>query len=273
MERITCVELRAGHIVLPEVLSDPYTKIVHLVRHGQATHNSFALTVEPPPCRCHVGGSCAYRNPAHADAALTLVGRRQARAVGPCLLSLPRAAPEVAFASPLKRALETAVIGLSIVSMTADIPVIADERLREQHGRHICDRRSPVSDVASSFPTVDFARVQRGEDAAHDEHIREDKTLVARRAKDFFLSLKDMPEKSIAVFSHSAFYRTCLELVFHTPDPSGTSPKNVNEWSAALIHWLPARLFFPFLRSIANFHVFSRFLFDVMVTIFAQTAI
>jgi broad specificity phosphatase PhoE len=209
--RITCVELREGHAPPPGFLSDPNTKIVYLVRHGQGTHNSFAMSVEQPPCRCAVGGSCAYLNTEHEDAKLTIVGRRQARAVGPRL-----------FVSPLRRAVETAVIALSIVSLTRQIPVVADERIRERYGIHVCDRRSPVQELIHAFPTVDFGRIAQGEDALYDARIREDVEHVAQRASDFFLSLNGIPEKSVAVFAHSAFLRECLKTSFHTPEPSGT---------------------------------------------------
>ena len=72
-------------------------KTVHLVRHGQSTWNAANA------------GPGSWDEPKMFDAALTELGRKQAKSLGPELSKIPRDAVWVS--SPLTRALETCLIG------------------------------------------------------------------------------------------------------------------------------------------------------------------
>lgn len=256
---ITCVELNAEPGVLASALADPSTKIVHLVRHGQATHNLFAMSVDPPACGCSFGGSCVYRSVAHVDARLTKIGRKQAVAAGAALLKHQEALPEVFFASPLTRTLETAAIAAR-TALKANVPkIIADERLRERYGVHITDKRSPKEQLASQFPVVDFDAIHPGQDALYQDDQREHPDHVAERSYSFFVSLRHRSEKTFAVFAHSAFYRETLRAAFLTPNPSGTFLTS-HFWTAdARLIRKQRCMTLPFSFHDSQPHFFSRF--------------
>jgi broad specificity phosphatase PhoE len=190
-----------------------------LSHQGEGTHNRFAATFQRA-CECARSGPCAYRNKVHTDAQLTELGRRQAAAAGMQLLTLPGCLPDVVYVSPLTRTLQTASIALGKAPGMARTPLIADERLRERFGVHCCDQRSPVEDVMPAFPTVDFGMIQRGPDPLHKDDEREPNDHVAARAKTFLLDLLSRPEKNVAIFAHSAFYRETLRLAVLTPNPN-----------------------------------------------------
>lgn len=175
--------------------------------------------VEGTPCGCRTGNACPYVNAEHTDAALTQRGRLQATAAGPRML-MTAPVPEVLFVSPLTRALQTATIALSS-ARGLRVPVICDELLRERNGVHVCDMRSPVDALLPAFPTVDFRTIAPGTDPLFQPTVRETVEQLADRGKRFFWSLKDRPEDSIAVFSHSSFLLNTLTHAFLTPDPTG----------------------------------------------------
>lgn len=216
--QITCTELAPGRPILPAALASPYTRVVHLVRHGQGTHNLHALQVSGPPCNCATNGPCVYRSRAHIDARLTPKGRLQASAAGACLARVPGAPAEVAYVSPLARTLETATVAVARCPGGARMRVVADERLRERFGVHWCDARGPKEEKVREFPTVDFAAIAPGPDRLHRENVREGNAEVATRAKSFFLGLLERPEKVVAVFAHSAFFRETMRGAFLTPE-------------------------------------------------------
>lgn len=121
--------------------------------------------------------------------------------------------------SPLSRTLQTGSIALSKVG-SLGIPLVAEEGLRERNGVHVCDKRSPKEDVMGLYPNVDFGRIIPGPDALFSQ-VRETEDELAARGKQFFLSLKDRPETSFAVFTHSSFLFNTLSRAFQKPDPSG----------------------------------------------------
>lgn len=223
--KIICTEVPPGSAVPTAALSNPSTRIVHLVRHGEATHNKYAATVPQPACACVSGGSCAYKNEAHVDASLTVLGRKQASAAGASLLRA--AAPDVAFVSPLARTLETCSIAIGVGGGVGR--VVADERLRERYGVHCCDQRAAKSVQEARFPSVNFMRIAPGDDALHEKDVRETHDHVAERSREFFLELADVPEKSIAVFSHSAFFRETMRAAFTSPDQNVTRKFSTGE--------------------------------------------
>lgn len=182
----------------------------------------YAISVshkEGKKCLCTLGQpGCPYTNDAHFDAELTLRGRKQASAAGATLLQT-RPIPECVFVSPLRRTLQTATIALSSCP-DLKVPVIAEEIIRERNGVHPCDKRSAREDVEDLFPTVDFGNIESGPDALFSE-IRESEDDLAARGKKFFLSLRDRPETSFAVFTHSSFLFNTMTRSFKSPVANG----------------------------------------------------
>lgn len=96
-----------------------------LVRHGESAANVAALAAERD------GAEVADAPLRDADAPLTEVGARQARAVGAWLRSLPDDAfPGCLWCSPFRRALDTATTAASGQRMP--LPPRIDERLRDR---------------------------------------------------------------------------------------------------------------------------------------------
>lgn len=180
---------------------------------------------EGEPCPCVLDQpNCPYQDPANKDAKLTQRGRLQATTVGPKLLQT-KPSPQVALVSPLFRTLQTATIGLSVVP-SLKIPVICEEAIRERIGLHICDKRSDKAEVMNQFQNVDFTNIAPGPDTIFAQFC-ESREQVAERGKKFFLTLKDRPETSILIVSHSSFLFHTILYTFVTPSPTGalfTSP-------------------------------------------------
>lgn len=162
---------------------------------------------------------CPYLNPVHEDAKLTQRGRLQATAVGP-KLARTKPCPEVILVSPLSRTLQTAVIGLSTIRHL-DIPMIAEENVRERIGLHVCDKRSDVKNIQKMFQKVDFSNIKEGPDVEYPSDVRETEEKTAERGKEFFLSLKDRKEDSFAVVTHSSFLYNTINKSFEIPNPKG----------------------------------------------------
>lgn len=181
----------------------------------------FALASIKPgdscPCVSHRPG-CPYLNPAHEDAKLTQRGRLQATAVGSKLI-FTKPVPEIALISPLYRTLQTATIALSTVSHL-QISLVAEEQIRERMGMHICDKRSDKEKLVNYFKNVDFSNIAPGPDVLYSQRC-ETPEQVAKRGKQFFLTLKDRPETSILLVTHSSFLFNTLSRSFITPDPKG----------------------------------------------------
>ncbi|PXF46710.1 Phosphoglycerate mutase-like protein 1 [Gracilariopsis chorda] len=218
----------------PQLTEGASQKVVHLIRHGQGTHNLFAMSFPKGRlCMCTRGlPGCPYLNDEHFDAHLTLRGRRQATAAGPRLLQTA-SPPEVVFVSPLSRTLQTATIALSKCP-NLRVPVIAEELTRERNGVHPCDKRSAREHVEATYPTVDFSNIEYGPDPLWTLK-RETEDELAARGKRFFLSLKDRPETTFAVFSHSSFLYNTITRSFVSDDPNVTRRFETGESRAVVL--------------------------------------
>lgn len=170
------------------------------------------------PCMFKKPG-CPYLNPLNEDPELTLTGRLQATTVGPHLLNT-HPQPEICFVSPLKRTLQTATFGLS-TAHGLDIPMIAVEMVRERMGLHVCDKRTDKAKVSRNFRAVDFTDIPPGPEDYPVE--RETKIETAQRGRQFFLTLKDRPENSILVVTHSSLLYNTMSKCFECPNPKSKS--------------------------------------------------
>jgi broad specificity phosphatase PhoE len=212
-------------------LSDPASKVVMLVRHGQGYHNLVAMGLPPPKlpwsCVCRTGGPgdpCPYSNPEHIDARLTPRGVEEAAVAGAALARrAAELAPQLVLVSPLTRTLQTCSVALEAAGDAVNgVAVVADEGLRERLGMHQCNKRSPVdAEFREQFPRVDFSRIPLGPDHLFKDDVWEDDMMIAERAKRFFLGFRAREEKCIACFAHFAIFNAALKHAFTTKDSAG----------------------------------------------------
>ena len=133
-------------------------KVVHFIRHGEADHNALAAEDGAAACGCKraeptghdaPNDSCPYNQDAAFDAALTEVGKGQARALAETCAGL---GVQLVCSSPLRRTLQTALAAFGdFVDAELLGPVVAHEMLREQHGMHRCDKRRDTAAIAAEF--------------------------------------------------------------------------------------------------------------------------
>lgn len=220
--QIVCEEVKTGDVAT--FTPGKLQKVVHLVRHGQATHNVYAVgkIQEGEKCPCITGKpNCPYLSPLHEDANLTQKGRLQATTIAPKIIQT-KPIPQLVFVSPLRRTLQTATIGFATLAHF-QIPLIADETLRERMGLHLCDKRSDVERICKLFQNVDLSHIPPGPDDNFSTVYRETEEETAERGKQFFLQLKDRTEQSFAIVSHSSFLYNTLSKALITPDENGKS--------------------------------------------------
>jgi len=201
------------------------------IRHGQGFHN--------------VAGEQdfnSYRSEEFLDAHLTEVGWKQALGLREALRGAG-AAPDLVVVSPLTRTLETAAgclggaalgggAGAAGALMLAQAgeegrrtacpgflpgaaPFLAHEYCREGHGRHPCDRRSPLRVVRPRFPGVAEWAVETDEDTWFDPAVRESPEHLVRRATAFLAWLRARGEAHIAVVSHAEFLGALCYVLGH----------------------------------------------------------
>ena len=106
----------------------------------------------PSQRQCHGAGR---------DAQLTDLGKEQARDLQGRTAAL--GGVEVLVVSPMRRAIQTGLLAFE-EQVARGLPVVATEAAHEIAGRHTCDCRLPLADLAAQFPTVDFSGVGSEED-------------------------------------------------------------------------------------------------------------
>jgi len=163
--------------------------VVHLLRHAQAQHN-----VHP---------SAESYNKFH-DPVLTDLGRTQATALRDTFSSQP----DLIAISPLRRTLETALLGLT----RPEIPVVLNADLQETTG-YPCDTGSTVPKIEQfvashtpSHPDIDFSTVPSDWNSKTGPYAPTNDALAKRAAK-VRRWLKARPEKQIVVVTHAGFLR------------------------------------------------------------------
>ncbi|KAJ6685702.1 BROAD-SPECIFICITY PHOSPHATASE YOR283W-RELATED, partial [Salix purpurea] len=203
-----------------------HSKILHLVRHAQGTHN--------------VAGEIdhnALLSPEYFDANLSPLGwqqvgnlRKQVHASG-----LPRRI-DLVITSPLCRAMQTATqvfgsegqineseganIDNSGISSLKCPPIVAAELCRERLGVHPCDKRRTISENRSRFPTIDFSLIESDEDILWKTDARETDEEIAARGLEFMSWLWTRPEKEIAIVTYHRFLQHTLNALSNDCHPS-----------------------------------------------------
>ena len=99
--------------------------------------------------------------------------------------------------------------------------------MREVSGKHPCDKRRPLSAIASQFPDVDFSTVTEEEDLLYNDSVRESVEETKVRCQQFLAWLKDREEREVVLVSHSAFLRVLLQQAVNvTPSNRGENFNN-----------------------------------------------
>lgn len=171
------------------------------VRHGEAAHNVAA--------RLH--GESAYMDPAHRDASLTEMGRKQAEGTR---LVLNRHYPfDVIYCSPLKRCMQTLH---GVLPEAGGCTVYLDDHLMEPQGSHICNKRASREEIAVSVPTTwNIKGVER-----HDPFVAWAAEAGNHETAHFVNRVRHMtarmmrlhPGKRILVVAHYQWIRTWFRL-------------------------------------------------------------
>ena len=188
----------------------PTSKILHLIRHAEGTHN---LNEEQS------------KFPLHFDAKLTDRGVTQCHELAK---HTKRLDVEAVVVSPLTRSLQTSILSFphlyeGLNNNASDnkksVPFIAYEEWRETVN-YLCDSRRSTTDLQQSYPNVCFSNLEHEHDPiwAHYESIfgdynahlagRESRDPISlhNRAHSAWKVLLKRPEKNIALVGHSAFF-------------------------------------------------------------------
>ncbi|KAL3788205.1 hypothetical protein HJC23_004672 [Cyclotella cryptica] len=197
------------------------SKILHLVRHAEGTHNL-----------CEIES----KKPIHLDARLTQRGVEQCLKLSSHTKNLR---VEAVLVSPMTRCLQTATLAFPHIygpvntssknivydseeeldGFDASVPFIAYEEWRETVNL-LCDSRRPIHILQSEYPHVNFQFISDDHDplwsyyekifGSHDSHFsrREsgDPSGLYNRVHSAWRVLPNRPEKEIALVGHSAFF-------------------------------------------------------------------
>ena len=162
-------------------------KVIHIIRHGEATHNVARKT----------GGDEVYSHPAHFDAPLTEHGRTQARG----MREVPIA--DLVVSSTLTRAIQTAEL-LYPRGGPDEVPIVCTDLARERHKEgHVCNHRHPLPTLRARHPYYLFTGPTE-----HDATVdapSEDDDDAHRRATALAAELLARPEENIVVITHVTF--------------------------------------------------------------------
>ena len=183
------------------------SKIVHLIRHAEGTHN---LNEEQS------------KLPLHFDAKLTEKGVNQCNELAKRTKDLN---VEAIVVSPLTRTLDTAILSFPHLygdgkTKKSSVPFIAHEEWRETVN-FLCDARRPTSVLQQQYPHVCFNNLVHDQDdpiwahyesiyGDHSAHLSkresDDPISLYNRAHSAWKVLLNRPEKNIALVGHSAFF-------------------------------------------------------------------
>lgn len=202
-------------IVKAALPSESSEKIVHFVRHGQGYHNLMkelyseisGKAVDSTGSVEQTPATNPYMRPEIVDSPLTQKGRNEAKETRKVAREVK---VDLVMVSPLRRAAETARIAFAD-HLGGDVPWLFHEDIREQYGKHTCDKRRDTEDIVIDFPNIDASEL-----TALDEiwtHAREPKKHLAERGARFIKWLQQRPEKHVAVVGHSSFLFTLLNSV------------------------------------------------------------
>eukprot|EP00762_Andalucia_godoyi_P007536 ANDGO_00837.mRNA.1 Phosphoglycerate mutase-like protein len=194
-------------------LESEKVKTVYFFRHAEATHN--AASKASAADHGTASRLSAFLDPAHIDARLTETGIAQATNARSVFWQKFGIAPhadsdiQLVCTSTLARTVQTA----SLLFPPHEYPnYVCLEMLREQAGKHLCDRRRPIRQIRTEFAFARFPDFPDDlefddEDDMGNQAERESRTQVEKRCRQLVEFLSKRPESVIAVVSHAAYLR------------------------------------------------------------------
>ncbi|KAG7379086.1 hypothetical protein PHYPSEUDO_009094 [Phytophthora pseudosyringae] len=187
-------------------------KVVYFVRHAEGIHNAAANQFGTERWESELAFQDKY-----LDADLTPFGVSDAQSKGRASVKaeLDKGMPPIerVVVSPLSRAIQTAN-NFFTKDQVPDAPFVCIESCREILGCHTCDKRRSVSELKRKFADVDFSSIQDESDMLWTPTHRETDEEMQARAKEFLLELfRDVPERNVAVVTHSGFMESVCAVV------------------------------------------------------------
>lgn len=176
------------------------SKIVHLVRHAEGTHNL---------------NEDESKLPTHFDAKLTPRGVEQCNKLA---RHTPNLDVDIVIVSPLTRCLDTSRLSFPHLYNNGT-PFVANEDWRETVN-FLCDCRSSTTVLKNNYPKVNFDQLIHEEDPIWSRYEKifgsytnhkskresDDPESLHKRAHLAWKSLLGRPERNIALVGHSAFF-------------------------------------------------------------------
>ncbi len=175
-------------------LTDASAKLIFFVRHAEGTHNAAAardraLFMEK-----------LFDSPTFWDAPLTPRGIEQCARLK-TEIDAVGADVELIVVSPLTRTLQTG--SLSFGAAYPSVRMLASESCRERIAVYTSEGRANLSELKKAWPKVDFSQLTSEQDPMFAD--KEEDSVVAARALHFMNWVMALPERRIAVVTHSVF--------------------------------------------------------------------
>jgi broad specificity phosphatase PhoE len=182
------------------------SKNICFIRHGEGTHNVYG----------RLPGN--YLRESLEDANLTEKGIQQAKELNKQLIDSQICHnATLVIVSPMRRTLDTAMTALSHL-IEQNITCIALECIREVTGLYPCDRRLPITQHRTAYPSIDFTLIEEENDPLWGKYtMRETYEDVISRCYNFLDFLTKCDHQSIVVVTHSAFLRVLLQDILQVP--------------------------------------------------------
>jgi len=217
-KRITSPRAQSPSIILTKTITssckamqhtDSASKVLVLVRHGQAMHNVRAEPLKAQGCTFREFLDQMKEDDA-LDADLTEIGRGQATAASEVHKKI---APhlQLVVASTLSRAIDTANLIFPQQSTPLVKKRIAREDFREISGLLLNGKRSKLSVVQNKFSDWDFSSVVHEEDPIWEAHELEADSSVANRISNGIRWIWEQPETNLALVAHGGLLKHMLQ--------------------------------------------------------------
>jgi glucosyl-3-phosphoglycerate phosphatase len=153
----------------------------------------------------------------YLDPELTELGVEQAKDLQSVTADM---SPELIIVSPMRRAIQTALIGFEshvkeMESSTRMMKILAHESAHEIAGKHTCDKRLSKSELIALYPMIDFnSHVVEEEDPYWGDGLtRESHISVASRAANLMEFIRSRTENEIVVAAHSTILFSLMNAV------------------------------------------------------------
>jgi len=191
------------------------SKILYIVRHGQALHNPRAEAAKAKGCSMEEFFELMRQDDV-LDAELTPLGRDQAKR---CFHSYfaadrfhheksTRRSPKVDLivSSPLSRAIETANLVYPTTSSTP-VPKICIEDFREVNGELLNGKRRSKTELLHLYPSWDFDMLETDDDVLWTPEMEAFEAAAERGYRGLAFLLLKRPEERILLVSHGGILR------------------------------------------------------------------